>query len=241
MLPFAHQLAAAVPDIYRPPGYQLHEIEESGCEKIFHRGFHRQHYFQVSRRVQGVLVMFLVAGPEMDMIVAGEKTESPQEERVEELRSEYRAVHELVEPVVEELETGAVNENCQQQDGQRPVAGGVPGGRPGQHDQAEMSQGLTQAPEITALIQVLQRCRIKRRPIPVDDVHGRLDCWVAGIMREEEKSSGRAKIQALHATALTRVSTCTGRLQTAGRMPVPPWFRIPHLRYDRDRVGYFVP
>src|SRR5262249_26310009 len=84
----------------------------------------RQHDFQVFGRVQGVLVVLLVAGPEDDGVAPAQEADDLQEEAVEGFGLEDGLVDELVEGVEQEGGEGAVQVEQHHDDVPGPVGGG---------------------------------------------------------------------------------------------------------------------
>ena len=97
-------------DVSLDPLVETPGIDQDTFEEAFKRDFEGQHDFQIIWRVEGVFVMFLMAGPKHHRVEAAEKAEDVEEERVQPLRFEDSAMTKLVEAVEQEGVKGAMHE-----------------------------------------------------------------------------------------------------------------------------------
>ena len=74
-------------------------IDEGEAEIGAQRQLDRQHHLEIIRRVQGIAMMRLMAGPERDVIEPAQKTKDIAEDNVERRRLENGFVTELVKAV----------------------------------------------------------------------------------------------------------------------------------------------
>ena len=92
------------------PVKEVPRVDQRALEKGHERQFHRQHHFEIVRRMQGVLVVLLVAGPEQDRVVPAQEADDTQKERVQRLGLEDRFVAKFMEGIQEERPERAVQQ-----------------------------------------------------------------------------------------------------------------------------------
>ena len=123
-------------------GVQAPRIYNGTFEKIHEAQLSRQDHFEIVGRVQGVLVVLGVTGPEMDVVVRAEKAEQAQEEVVEGLAFEDCGVTQFVEAVEQKGVERAVEKEDQQQPRQGQVLRCVPSPCARRRQQTQMPQRL---------------------------------------------------------------------------------------------------
>ena len=128
VLPVTFQPAETEPDAALQPAEEVPRVHHGVLEEGPEGELDRQHHFEVSRGVERVFVVLLVARPEHHGVVPTQEADHVKEERVQGLRFEDRFVAELVEPVEEKRPEGAMQEKNQQQHGKRKPSGGEEGG-----------------------------------------------------------------------------------------------------------------
>ena len=77
-------------------------VDKSTAQEAFECEVHGEDDFAVFGRMEGVFVVFGMAGPEVDRVIPAEEAEEVEKEDVERLGAEYGAVHQFVEAVDDE-------------------------------------------------------------------------------------------------------------------------------------------
>jgi len=144
------------------------DVDDAVLEEAEGGQLDREGDLEVVRRVQRVFMVFLVAGPERDRVVAGNKADEVEEERVQPAGAEDRAVAELVEAVQKEGVDAAVEEKGGQEQGDRADRPGVEGGGAGEGDDGEVAARLSEAEQVAALIEASEQVAVDRGAVPVD-------------------------------------------------------------------------
>ena len=143
-------------------------VDDGGAQVTLERQVHRQHDLAVLRRVQGVLVVLGVAGPEVDEVVPTEEAEHIKEEPVEPPGTEHGALAQFVEAVDDKTVARAVQEQGRQEPGPRQVHGGVPGCRAGGRERAEVTEGLQHTEGVALAVQFCEDLAVEARAVPGD-------------------------------------------------------------------------
>ena len=113
-------------------------------------------------------MVFLMTGPEVDVVEPAEEAEDAQEELVEEFGTKDGAVTEFMEAVEEECVKGAMQEEGDEEAPPEPRLQGKPGGRACQRQKAQMPERLQKAEQIAALIEFGEDGTIDGGSIPRD-------------------------------------------------------------------------
>ena len=148
------------------------EVDHGAAQVALQGHVHGQHHLPVLGRVEGVLVVLGVAGPELHGVVPAEEAEHVQEEEVQPLRAEDGAVAQLVEAVDDEVVARAVDEDGEDEPGPGQVQGGVPRRRPGRRQGAQEAEGLGQAQQVAAAVQLGQELTVEAGAVPRDAAPG---------------------------------------------------------------------
>ena len=106
-------------------------IYHSGFVEALAGYFDGKHDFEVIRRMERVLVVFLVACPEVHMVIPAQEAEDPQKKLVEEFGAEDRTVTQLMEAVQQKSVESAVEEKDGYQRPPEPCPNGKPSRRAG--------------------------------------------------------------------------------------------------------------
>ena len=154
--PFLHSSAAVAHDPFhgRPESPGVHQGE---LEIVLQFQLRRQHHLQVVGRMQGVLVMGAVAGPEEDGIVPADEAVDVEEEGIEPAGAEDGAVAELVKAVDDEAVHRSVGKQGEKEPGPGEAYRGEPGNGPGQGEHTEETHGLHQTAPVAALVELVEQ------------------------------------------------------------------------------------
>lgn len=143
-------------------------VDEAVFEKADGREFDRQSHLEIVGWVQRVFMVFLVAGPERDRVVAGHEADEIEEERVQPFGAEDGAVAELVKAVEEEGVDRAVEVERDDEQRERAEVPGVERRCGGEADDRQVAEGLSEAKQVAALIEAGEQVAVDRGAVPVD-------------------------------------------------------------------------
>ena len=191
-------------------------VDEGAAQVALQGHVHGQHDLAVLGRVEGVLVVLRVAGPELHRVVPAEEAEHVQEEHVEPLGAEDGAVAQLVEAVDDEVVARAVDECGEDEPRPRQVQGGVPRRRAGGGQGPQEAEGLGQAQQVAAAVQLGQELPVQAGAVPGDAA-----LRLALLGRQDEVGRGRLHAHTKISSSSSEVakkmaSTARGRSPTTG-------------------------